>query len=189
VGQGSRTLRKVIVGVLLAALVVAPAHAQETGASCAPIQDDGERLVCYDRLFRTDGPPQGGGAVTIESERLIPALPTGRKPAEMVVSCDAGVLTVQFRFAGQLVSATGDIAPVTFQVDQNATAVRTLSAAPDNAAVGFWTTEESSVFLNSLAGGTNLKVRMTPVRQRSLTVDFRPADHRDAIDAVRDACR
>lgn len=175
--------------MLLAALVVAPAHAQETGASCAQIQDDGERLACYDKVFRSDEPPLGGSAVTIQSERLIPALPTGRKPAEMVVSCDAGMLTVQFRFAGQLVSATGDIAPVTLQVDQNATAVRTLSASPDNAAVGFWTTEESSVFLNSLAGGTTLKVRMTPLRQRSLTVDFRVAEHRDAVEAVRDACK
>lgn len=169
--------------------MAAPAHAQETGASCAPIANDMERLACYDGLFRTDGPSPGGGAVTIESERLIPALPTGRKPAEMAVSCDAGVLTVQFRFAGQLISATGDIAPVTFQVDQNATAVRTLNASPDNIAVGFWTTEESSIFLNSLAGGTSLKVRMTPVRQRSLTVDFRLAEHRDTIAALMDSCR
>ncbi|MHB1102752.1 MAG: hypothetical protein ACYC0C_08280 [Devosia sp.] len=175
--------------MLLAALMAAPAHAQETGASCAPIADDLERLTCYDGLFRTDNPQPGGGAISVESERLIPALPTGRKPAEMVVSCEAEVLTIQFRFAGQLISATGDIAPVTFQVDQNATAVRTLNASPDNTAVGFWTTEESSVFLNSLAGGTNLKVRMTPVRQRSLTVDFRLAEHRDAINAVRDTCR
>lgn len=174
--------------MLLAALTVAPAHAQEIGASCAPIADNTERLACYDKLFRTSAPPSVG-VVTIESERLIPALPTGRKPAEMIVACDAGVLSVRFSFAGQLVSATGDIAPVTFQVDQNATAVRTLSAAPENTAVGFWTTEESSTFLNSLAGGTNLKVRMTPVRQRSLTVDFRLAEQGDAIAAVRSACQ
>lgn len=188
-GQGSRTLRKVFLGALLATLVGAPAHAQESGASCAPIQNDAERLACYDRIFRSGNPPQGGDAVTIESERLIPALPTGREPAEMTISCDAGVLTVQFRFAGQLVSVTGDIAPVTFQIDQGVTAVRTLSASADNTAVGFWSSGESTAFLSSLAGGTNLKVRMTPVRQRSLTVDFRLAEYGDAIAAVRDACR
>ena len=166
----------------------APAFAQETGASCSQIGDDAERLACYDKLFRTTGQPSGGTAVTIESERLIPALPTGRKPAEMIVACDSGLLTVQFRFAGQLVSATGDIAPITFQVDQNATAVRTLRPSPDNAAAGFWTTSESLAFLNSLAGGTNLKVRMTPVRQRSMTVDFRLAEQREAIEAARNAC-
>jgi hypothetical protein len=166
-----------------------PAHAQEAGASCAPIADDVERLACYDGLFRTgESQQQEAASVRIESERLIPANPTGRKPAEMVVSCDAEGLSVQFHFAGQLVSITGDIAPVTFQVDQNATAVRTLTASPDNTAVGFWTTDDSVAFLNSLAGGTNLKVRMTPVRQRSLTVDFRLVEHSDAIAAVRDTC-
>ena len=165
-----------------------PAVAQETGASCAPVADDAERLACYDRVFRTGNPPAGGGTLTIESERLIPALPTGRKPAEMVIACDAGLLTVQFRFAGQLVSATGDIAPITFQVDQNATIVRSLRASPGNDAAGFWTTQESTSFLNSLAGGTNLKVRMTPVRQRSLTVDFRLEGQGEALQAVRGAC-
>ena len=106
----------------------------------------------------------------------------------MVVACDAGTLSVQFRFAGQLVSVSGDIAPITFQVDQNATSVRTLRASPDNTAAGFWTTPESGVFLNSLVGGTTLKVRMTPVRQRSLTVDFRLDRNEAAIDAVRERC-
>lgn len=177
-----------IFGVLLTALLSAPALSQETGASCALIEDGAERLACYDRLFRTDNPPAGDAMVTIESERLIPALPTGRKPAEMIVSCDSGLLTVQFRFAGQLISATGDIAPITFQVDQNPTSVRTLRASQDNASAGFWTTQESTAFLNSLAGGTNLKVRMTPVRQRSLTVDFRLDKHREEIEAARNAC-
>lgn len=175
-------------GVLFAVLLSAPALAQESGSSCAAIADDAQRLACYDRLFRTDNPPAGEGTVTIESERLIPAVPTGREPAEMIVACDSGLLTVQFRFAGQLVSATGDIAPITLQVDQNATIVRTLRSSEDNTAAGFWTTQESAAFLDSLTGGTNLKVRMTPVRQRSLTVDFRLDAQAEAIQAVREAC-
>lgn len=186
--EGIRALLKFVFGVLLAALLSAPAAAQESGVSCARIEDDAERLACYDSLFRTEAPlAEGSETVTIASERLIPAFPTGREPAEMIVACSEGQLTVQFQFAGQILS-TGDIAPITFQVDQNATAVRTLRASPDNTAVGFWTTPESNAFLSSLVGGTNLKVRMTPVRQRSLTVDFRLAAHRDAIEAVRLAC-
>lgn len=188
-GRGGRTLLKLIYAVLLAALMAAPVHAQDTGTSCSVIVDDGERLACYDRIFRTGQSVSGGNSVTIASERLIPAAPTGRKPAEMIVACAAGVLTVQFRFAGQPVSATGDIAPVTFQVDQGATAVRSLNASADNTALGFWSTGESAAFLGSLAGGTNLKVRMTPVRQRSLTVDFRLSEQHQAIEAIGTACR
>lgn len=175
--------------MLLAALLSAPALGQDTGASCASIEDDAARLACYDGVFRKGPLPGGEGSLIIASERLIPALPTGREPAEMVVACDAGTLSVQFRFAGQLVSVSGDIAPVTFQVDQNATSVRTLRASTDNTAAGFWTTPESEAFLNSLVGGTNLKVRMTPVRQRSLTVDFRLDRNQAAIDTLREGCR
>jgi hypothetical protein len=175
--------------MLLAALFAAPAYAQETGASCARIEDDPQRLACYDGVFRSDAGEGDAGGLTIQSERLIPALPSGREPAEMVVQCEAGTLSVLFRFAGQQVSVTGDIAPVTFQVDQGATLVRTLRVSQDNAAVGFWTTGESSAFIDSLAGGTNLKVRMTPVRQRSLTVDFRLAQHLGTITEIRDTCR
>ena len=107
----------------------------------------------------------------------------------MLVACDAGTLTVRFVFAGQQVSATGDFGPITFQVDQHATTVRTLTASEDNLALGYWTTGESARFLDSLRGGTNLKVRMTPVRMRSLTVDFRIAEHAEAFAAMRDNCR
>lgn len=188
-GRGGRTLLKLIYAVLFAVLMAAPVFAQDTGASCSVIEDDGERLACYDRVFRTGRPASGENLVTIASVRLIPAAPTGRQPAEMIVTCEAGVLTVQFRFAGHLVSATGDIASVTFQVDQGATTVRSLNVSADNTALGFWTTAESAAFLNLLAGGTNLKVRMTPVRQRSLTVDFRLPERHQAIEAVRSACR
>jgi hypothetical protein len=67
--------------------------------------------------------------------------------------------------------------------------VRTLRVSQDNTAVGYWTTGESSAFIDTLAGGTNLKVRMTPVRQRSLTVDFRLTDRLSAIAGIRDTCR
>ena len=140
-------------------------------------------------MCRTGPPPPGVGAISIAPVRVSRGARTGRQPAEMIIQCAQGILSVQFRFAGQLVSATGDIAPITLQVDQNATAVRTLSPSSDNTAVGFWTTAESSAFLGTLAGGTNLKVRMTPVRQRSLTVDFRLPEHHDAIEAVRNACQ
>lgn len=186
--QGVSALLKVVLGALLAVLFTVPATAQDTGASCSQIAEDARRLACYDRLFRTDGPVAVAETVTIQSERPIPAQPSGREPAEMIVACEEGVLTVRFRIAGQIVSATSDIAPFTFQVDQSGTTVESLRAAPDNRSAGFWTTEASEGFLDSLAGGRNLKVRMTPPRVRSLTLDFRLEGHFDAIAALRESC-
>lgn len=180
-----------ITGALAIAAVLAvsgEARAQQTPEQCAPIVEDAARLACYDSIYRPTGPVGDASSVVIASERMIPARPTGREPATMTVACESGSLSVSFAFANQLVSNTGDIAPVTLQVDQNATAVRTLRANADNTALSFGTAQETRAFLESLEGGRNLKVRMTPVRQRSVTVDFRLPEHADGIAAVRAVC-
>lgn len=179
-----------VLGLLVIAMAVPalPAVAQAPGEACAVIADDAERLTCYDAIFRNVGNVPSGDVI-IESQRPIPAQPTGRQPATMIISCDADGLRVAFAFAGQLVSNTGDIAAVTFQVDQNATSVRTLRASADNKSLSFAAGNESAQFLDSLAGGTNLRVRMTPVRQRSLAVDFRLHERAAEIGALRESCR
>lgn len=184
--------RTILIGLAFGALVAltptAQAQAPQDPAACAAIAGNTERLACYDAIFRIVTGDIELEPVVISSERLIPARPTGREPATLTVSCPAGGLDVSFSFAGQLVSNTGDIAPITLQVDQNATAVRTLRADADNTSLRFSTSADAAAFLDSLAGGTNLKVRVTPVRMRSLTVDFRLLGSVDAIAALRAGC-
>lgn len=167
-------------------LVTVPALGQERGASCAAIADDAQRLACYDEIFRNDGPAPSG-EVTFSSERLIPARPSGRGPATFAVACGAEGPEVRFGFANQLVAATGDIAPVTFQVDQGPTSVRTMAASEDNLSLSF-RAGEVEPFLDSLAGGSLLRVRMTPVRQRSVNVTFRLEEAVPQIEALRESC-
>lgn len=182
-------LKAVLLGAILSTAAV-PSFAQQTGAECAGIAGDGQRLACYDRLFR--GAAEDAPAiepVTLESERLIPAAPSGREPATLTIFCEDGAPNVRFAFAGQSVSLTGDIAPMTMQVDQHATAVRTMAASADNRSLSFASDRETTTFLDSLAGGTSLRVRVTPVRQRSLTVDFRIGDAIPAIMELRENCQ
>lgn len=175
--------------LLIAAVTALPAMAQSDPQACAAITADTERLACYDALFRAGGEqPTASEPLVVNSERMIPAQPSGRGPATMTVACNAGVLSVMFAFANQPLSQSGDIAPITFQIDQGGTSVRSLAVADDNLSLGYATTAESTAFLDTLAGGTNLKVRITPVRQRPLTVDFRLPAVRDAITALRSAC-
>lgn len=165
-----------------------PASAQSTPQECAVVAADAERLACYDALFRGTGAVPASDAVVLQSQALIPARPSGRGSAELSIACAAGGPMVAFTFAGQLVSATGDIAPVTFQLDAGGTSVRTLAADANNTELSFAPGRESEAFLDTLVGATNLKVRMTPVRQRSLTMDFRVNAVADQIAAVRASC-
>jgi type VI secretion system protein VasI len=174
------------------ALALPPAHAQDTGESCAAIAADAERLACYDGIFRPDDGPAietpAATEVRIQSEQQIPARPTGRAPAEMVIACVEGGASVRFAFANQLLSSTNDNAGVTLQVDLGGNLVRNLPVDADNTSVGFATATDAATFLETLEGARSLRVRITPVRQRSLIVDFRLADFRDEIEALRASC-
>ena len=184
------TAVKRLVFVALAAFILAtPSQGQETGEGCAAVADDTARLACYDGVFLTGAPAMPEGALSYESERLIPARPSGRAPATFAIACVAGQPQVSFGFAGQLVSATGDIAPATLQIDQRQTQVRTMQSTEGNTRITFGSVRETQAFLDSLEGGRSLEVRVTPIGQRSLTVNFRLAEALSDIRALRESCR
>lgn len=166
---------KSLVGVLLVPLLMGtsvPALAQ-TGADCAAIADNGERLACYDGVFRTDSALADAMSVTLESEQLIPARPTGRAPATITVSCEADVLTVAFGFAGNTMSSLGRDTGITLQYDLARARSSTLPVNEDNTAILIDNTADARAFLDGLRGATNLTVRVTPASTRSLSVRFR----------------
>ena len=172
-------------------LLYAPApavFAQSAVAQCVLIASDVERLSCYDGLFRPPGALQAGLSVTLQSEQLIPARPSGRAPATMVVNCQDDDLTVAFTFAGNTMSALGRDAGITLQFDLQAARSRTLPVNADNTAIVIDDTRDAAAFLDGMAGATNLTARVTPANSRSLSVRFRVDAVLDDISQVRAAC-
>lgn len=173
---------------LLLALSAIPANAQ-SGAQCAAVADDGERLACYDGVFRPAGGAEAGGtSVTLESEQLIPARPSGRAPATITVSCEAGTLQVLFGFAGNTMSALGSDTGITLQYDLQRARSSTLPVNEDNTAIVIDNTRDSLTFIEGLTGATNLTVRVTPASTRSLSVRFRVDEFDEAVAPVVAAC-
>ncbi|MHA6298350.1 hypothetical protein [Devosia sp. CAU 1758] len=164
-----------------------PAAAQ-SGAQCAAIDQDGERLACYDDLFRPDGEAPQTASITLESEQLIPARPTGRAPATITVSCEANVLQVAFAFAGNTMSALGRDTGITMQYDLSRARSSTLPVNADNTAILIDNTRDAQTFLDGLAGATNLTVRVTPASTRSLSVRFRVDAFAQDVAPVVAAC-
>lgn len=175
---------------LLPLLVLpAPAALAQTGvAQCVSLAADGERLACYDNLFRNNGPTAAALSVVIQSEQLIPARPSGRQPATMTIACEANALTIAFAFAGNTMSALGRDAGLTLQSDLQPARSRTLPVNETNTAIVVDNTREAAALLDSLAGTTNLTARVTPVASRSLSVRFRVDTIMAQVEPVRAAC-
>lgn len=188
--RGMHTWRLGMVAALLGFIgfASAPASGQAGVAACVALVNDGERLACYDALFGEGQEIAPAEGVSVASERPIPARPSGREPALLRLACEEGTLRVWFRFAGQNVSNTGDIAPLTYQIDAGGTTVRTLRANADNTELTFSSDADTRTFLDALAGGSSVRVRVTPVRQRSVNVDFRITEVAGEIDALRSSC-
>lgn len=188
-GRGKALVKSLIVGLMLPLLFGAsvPAAAQ-SGAECAAIGGDTERLACYDGVFRTEGNLPDAMSVTLESEQLIPARPSGRAPATITVACQADVLQVAFRFAGNTMSSLGRDIGMTVQVDLARSRSSTLPVNEDNTAVLIDNTADARAFLEGLNGATNLTVRVTPASTRSLSVRFRVDAFAQDVGAVMAAC-
>jgi hypothetical protein len=172
---------------MFGAMFAAPAFAQ-SGAQCAAIGSDSERLACYDAVFRGGAGTADALSVSFESEQLIPARPSGRMPATMTIACEAGTLSASFAYAGNTMSALGRDAGITLQVDLQSPRSRTLLVNASNTALVIDNTADTLAFLDMLAGAQNLTTRVTPVNSRSLSVRFNLAGVLEEIEPVRAAC-
>ena len=162
--------------------------AQSGVAQCIAIGADAERLACYDGLFRSTGANSNALSFELQSEQLIPARPSGRAPAKMTVTCDAGNLTVAFAFAENTLSALGNDTGITLQYDLQAARSRTLPVNATNTAVVMDNTRDAVAFLDGMDGVTNLTARVTPVNSRSLSVRFRVENIAADLAPIRAAC-
>lgn len=177
-------------GALFAlALLALPSSAMaQSGAQCAAIAPDTERLACYDGIFLNGAASGQALSASVESEQLIPARPSGRAPATVTIACEAGNLSVAFAFAGNTMSALGRDAGLTLQNDLQQARSRTLPVNADNTALVIAAPGEAAAFLDTLVGTSNLTARVTPVNSRSLSVRFNAPAILEAATPVRAAC-
>lgn len=180
---------KILSALVLSALLLAPIApaAAQTGQACAAIAADDERLACYDAIFRTGG-MAADASIVLQSEQMIPARPSGRAHATITVACTAGELGIAFAFAGNTMSALGNDAGITLQMDLQAARSRTLRVNAANNALLIEDSVDAAAFLDMLEGATYLTLRVTPVNSRSLTVRFRVDAIETEVEPVRAAC-
>lgn len=189
-----------------------PAMAVDKPESCAAIDDGGERLVCYDSIFRTkttvDTPPTGtptkwqvttaqskiddskGVFLYIESDDDIPGKYGGqRAKASMVIRCMEGTTAMTLQFADHFMADNNGYGDVTFRVDDKKAITKGLDESTDNSALGLFNGGSSIPFIRSLFGANRLIVRATPFNESALTVTYSIAGLEETIKPLRETCK
>ncbi|WP_374381395.1 type VI secretion system-associated protein TagO [Dongia sp.] len=181
--------------------------AQETPDACAQIEDDKNRLECFDLLFRKSRVDKATTSawrvkedtskiddstnvfVAVDSTEEIGNRFGQRGFASLVLVCRENETNVYFYFAGEHMASIQGYGDVTFRIDKQKAKTRHFEESTDNEALGLWSGSAAIPFIKELFTGNSLYVRATPFSESSLQVEFPIAGADAATKSLRSACK
>jgi type VI secretion system protein VasI len=176
--------------------------------ACTQIDDDAQRLACYDREFRPKPAPaaetgagwqvtvadaaaagEGEARVSRASDSNIACRLIEPRPVVMTVQCKDNVTSISFETGCYMASSEyRDYGYVTYQVDHSEARTAHMIAGPDNHSLGFWSGDTAIPFIRELLGKSRVSVKMTPYADEHVSTAFDLAGLEQAIEPVRSQC-
>jgi len=195
-----------IAALLSAGALPIVAHAQDKPEACAAMPDAGERLLCYDGIFREKVSPSTStgkwklttaksqiddtetNTLTLESEESIPGRFGGREHATLIIRCQENVTAAYFIMGGHFLADIEGHDKVTYRVDDQRAVTEAFATSTDNMALGKWSGGSAIPFIKKLGGGRQLVIRVTPYNESPKTATFNISGIDDALQPVRKGC-
>lgn len=205
-------LRVLFLGIIFCTAVdTSPALSSDEGKTCAKENDAGERLLCYDGLFRSEvkneTPTDDKGKwlsqsdtskltdssdhyISLSSSDTIRArFGGGTKTANLTIRCMENTSSAYFVFGDQFLSDIQGYGRITYRIDDKKAETKSFIASTDHKALGLWSGESAIPFIKKLSGAKQMIVRMTPYNESPLTVTFDLRGFDAAIKPVSEACK
>lgn len=203
-------MRTTIVTVAAALIATSDfAVAAETVEGCVQIENDLDRLACYDkasgRIPQQMGlPKQGAWDVRTEVSKLTDdtnvflsvesdeTVDCGwrRGTISLFASCRENTTSLIFNTGCHMTasrySSYGD---VMIRIDDEPARTIAMEESTNNRALGVWSGAKAIPVIRSMFGKTQLIARMTPYGQSPFTATFNIAGLEDASKPLREACR
>jgi type VI secretion system protein VasI len=197
--------------LMAAALAVPPAHAAGV-ADCIAIDNDLDRLVCYDREAGrtpvvTDMPAAAAqgkwqsrtetSALTdptnvylyVLSEEVIDCGWNEGDRITLVVRCVENTTALVFQTACHMTSSDyNSYGDVDYRIDERAASAISMTESTNNRSLGLWNGGRSIPMIKSLFGAERLVTRMTPYGENSFTATFDITGLEEAAAPLRQAC-
>lgn len=195
---------RTIVTASLLCFVGATAHAQ----ACASIEDDLDRLACYDREagrtpVATVAPTEGDWEVTIETSEFEDTTDVylaskseepvscnrfgGDVEAQLLIRCSENTTSV-FLVTNCHLTDIQSYGIVDIRLDDEPAFKERMSASTDNTALGQWSGGSSIPLIKRIIGKDTMLVRFTPYSQSSVTARFKVAGLEESIAPLRESC-
>ena len=192
----------------VAVVCLATAAVAEDMEDCADLNNDLDRLACYDRVSgRTpsvsrEEVPNSDWSVSTEVSPLTDETNVFLSVlSEEVVDCGwnrGGRIRLSIRcmenttaliFVTNCHMTSNNIyGTVDYRVDDAPAAVVRMNDSTDNRALGLWRGGQSIPFIRGLFGAERLVARMTPFSENPFTVTFNITGLEEAITPLREAC-
>lgn len=198
-------MRKLAFVMLCCLLGSHPASAEE---NCKKIEDDVQRLECFDAKFGVSFPEeetlnQGEWEKVVEISKLTDEKSVflslksendllgrfqGSGPATLHLRCLENTTSIFIVMNGHFLADIQGYGQVEYRIDNGTMRSRGFSESTDNEALGLWNGGQSIPFIKAFLGGRKLILRLTPYNQSPMTVEFNIAGIDDAIKELRETC-
>lgn len=202
-------MKKTAIAIFMLVVSAANSAVSQDGKSCAAVDDAGERLLCYDGVFRVDRqskaeiPPskwqQSTAASKIDDSQTVFLFVMSddtfsgkygddRVSAELYLRCYENKTSIILTFGNHFMADSGGFGEVTFRIDNEKAFTRSLVASTDHKALGLWEGGKAIPFIKALLSAKKLTVRATPYSESPITTTFTVAGLSAVVDSLRKAC-
>jgi len=201
-----KQISQVLFVLALSVLLTAPGQAEVE--TCMGIDNDLDRLACYDRVSgrmpkssetmsnaawqirtkKSEFKDTTDVYMTVESDEPVSCGFRGEQRILLFVRCQENTTSVILATHCHLTSGHGGYGRVEYRIDDKKAASRTFEESTNNRSLGLWSGGSAIPFTKKMFDSNRLIVRFTPFNESPVTASFKIAGLADAITPLREAC-
>ena len=175
---------------------------------CAAIQNDLDRLACYDKALGltpevSTEPSKGNWTVrqeksefkdttdvflSVSSEETVRCGYSGDQKITLFARCVENTTALIIATHCHVASGFQGYGSVEYRIDDKPTQKRGFNESTNNRSLGLWSGGQSIPVIKSLFGADSLLVRFTPFNENPVTAKFDVRGIEDAISPLRKSC-
>jgi type VI secretion system protein VasI len=188
-------------------------HVVQAQEQCVLIDDNTERLACYDNVFSKNADsnnaptiapsPKSDWNVRLDTSDMtdqtnVYLTVTSKEPVQctwqteyvrLILRCMENTTAVVLATPCHVTSSNYDTyGDVTYRVDSRKAKTRGFEESTNNRSLGLWNFRKSRPFIEELYNGETLLMRFTPFSENAKEVAFDISGLEDAIKPLRESC-